>query len=111
VILLLNCLGKVSERILAKRLATLTKLPDSDLLYYDQMGGRQKKSTIDCLISLVHDIQVARNQGKQSTTIFIDVKGAFDHVSKNQLLRICLNLGLPKNLIKWILSFLSDRQI
>ena len=111
VISLLNCLGKVSEKILAKRLANLAELPDSDLLYYDQMGGRQKKSTIDSILSLVHDIQVARHQGKQTTAIFLDVKGAFDHVSKNQLLKICLDLGLPKNLIRWISSFLSDRQI
>jgi hypothetical protein len=35
VISLLNCLGKVSEKILAKRIATLAELPDLDLLYPD----------------------------------------------------------------------------
>jgi ribonuclease HI len=111
VISLLNCLGKVSEKILARRLADLAELPDSDLLYYDQMGGRQKKSTIDSLLSLTHDIQVARHNRETTSALFIDIKGAFDHVSVNQLLKICIDLGLPTNLIKWIYSFLSDRKI
>ena len=56
VISLLNCLGKVSEKILAKRLAELSESPDSDLLYHDQMGSRPKKSALDSVLSLVHDI-------------------------------------------------------
>jgi len=111
VISLLNCLGKVSEKILARRLSDLAELPDSDLLYYDQMGCRPKKSTIDSILSLTHDIQVARHHQKATSTLFIDIKGAFDHVSKNQLLKICIDLGLPINLIRWIYSFLSNRKI
>jgi ribonuclease HI len=111
VISLLNCLGKVSEKILAKRLADLADLPGSDLLYHDQMGGRPKRSAIDTVLSLVHDIQMAKNNKEIVSVLFIDVKGAFDHVSKNQMLRICTKLGLPLCLIRWISSFLSDRRI
>ena len=35
VVSLLNCLGKISEKILAKRLADLAESPESDLLYHD----------------------------------------------------------------------------
>lgn len=108
---MLNCLGKISEKILAKRLAYLAELPGSNLLHHDQMGGRQKKSAIDAVLSLVHDVQSAKRRKKLSSTLFVDVKGAFDHVSIDQLLRICLELGLPGTLIRWIQCFLSDRSI
>lgn len=109
VISLLNCLGKIAEKIIARRLSTLAE--SSSLLYYDQIGGRQRKSAIDAVMSLVHDIQTAKHRKEMTTTLFIDVKGAFDHVSTNQLLRVCIRLGLPSSLISWISSFLSDRKI
>jgi len=111
IVSLLNCLGKISEKILAKRLADLAESPDSDLLYHDQMGSRPKKSAIDSVLSLVHDIQMAKHRKKKSSTMFMDVKGAFDHVSVYQLLRICNRLGLPRPLIKWIYSFMSNRKV
>ena len=41
----------------------------------------------------------------------MNVKGAFDHVSANQLLKICQNLGLPKSLCSWIECFMNDRYL
>ena len=64
------------------------------------MGSRPKKSAIDSVLSLVHDIQMAQHQKKKTSTIFLDVKGAFDHVAVHQLLRICAKLGLPRSLIR-----------
>ncbi len=60
---------------------------------------------------LIHDIQVAKQDKKVISALFIDVKGAFDHVSANQLIKICIDLGLPKSLYSWINSFLMDRKI
>ena len=89
----------------------MSDLPDSDLLYYDQIGGRKGRLAIDIVLSLIYDIQMAKNAGNKTSILFVDIKGAFDHVSKNQMLRICIRLGLLRNLIQWIASFLSDRQI
>ena len=75
------------------------------------MGSRQRKSSIDSVLSLVHDIQAAKNRNKKTSTIFMDIKGAFDHVSTNQLLKISIKLGPPASLIKWIYSFLLNRKI
>ncbi|KKA17046.1 hypothetical protein T310_9336, partial [Rasamsonia emersonii CBS 393.64] len=99
----------IVEKIIARRLSTLAE--SSSLLYHDQIGGRQRKSAIDAVLSLVHDIQTARHRKEMTTTLFIDIKGAFDHVSINQLLKVCIRLGLPYSLISWISSFLSDRKI
>ena len=45
------------------------------------------------------------------SVLFMDIKGAFDHVSANQMLKICQKLQLPKSLCHWIKSFLQDRKI
>ena len=41
----------------------------------------------------------------------MDIKGAYDHVSANYLLKIYQKLKLPKSLCFWIRSFLQDRKV
>ena len=43
--------------------------------------------------------------------MFLDVKGAFDHVSANQLLSICKELELPIAFTQWVATFISNRKI
>jgi hypothetical protein len=90
-------MGKVAEKIIATRLAYLAAT--TDLLYNDQIGGRMQKSAIDAVISLVHDIQLAKHKKLVTSALFLDIKGAFDHVSANKLLQICQEMCLPKSLI------------
>jgi len=52
--MLLNCLGKISEKIIATRLSKLAEV--SDLLYKDQMGERRQRSAVDAALCLTHDI-------------------------------------------------------
>lgn len=109
VISLLNCLGKTSERIIATRLTIL--IETTDLIHPSQIGGRKHKSAIDATIVLTDYIQQERNAGRIVTTVFMDVKGAFDFVAKNQLLQILFDHGLPLCLIFWVKSFLEFRQL
>src|SRR5436189_4032752 len=109
VISLLNCLGKVAEKIIATRLSFLTE--STDLLDSDQIDGRRQKSAIDAVLSLVHNIQLAKHEKKVTSILFMNIKGAFDHVSGNQMLKICQKLQLPKSLCYWIKSFLQDRKM
>ena len=90
VIALLNCLGKVSERILAQRLGYLAET--TTLLHPTQIGGRLKKSAIDAALLLTNEVEVNKLQKRKTTTLFLDVKGTFDHVAKNQLLTILQQL-------------------
>jgi hypothetical protein len=53
VISLINCLGKVLEKILATRLAYLANIPNSGLLEEGQMGGRKQRSAIDAVLLLL----------------------------------------------------------
>jgi hypothetical protein len=88
VIALLNCLGKVVKRLLAKRLGALAEVSRNRLLHSSQIGGRAQKSAIDASLLLLNRIQEQKKLGLITSTIFLDVKGAFDHVSQNRLLAI-----------------------
>ncbi len=109
VISLLNCLGKVSERILARRLSYLAET--TNLLHNSQIGSRLKKSAIDVALLLKNEIELNKANKLKTTCLFLDVKGAFDHVAKNRLLQVLINLKLPISLIKWTSSFLEDRSL
>ena len=86
IIALLNYLGKISEKVIATRLAYLGET--TDLLHQSQLGGRKYRSAIDAALILTHDIQRAWTKGNIVFCLIIDVKGAFDHVSKDQLLKV-----------------------
>jgi hypothetical protein len=107
VISLLKCLGKVSERILAKRLSAMAE--SGPLLHNSQLGGRQGKSAVDTAMLLTDFIQTNKARHRKTSTVFLDVKGAFDHVSKERLLKILIKLRLPHSIVSWTKSFLEDR--
>jgi ribonuclease HI len=109
VISLLNCLGKAFEKILATRLSYLAET--GNLLQDTQIGGRKQKSALDACLLLQTKIQEAWKKKHTTALLFIDVKGAFDHVSANQLLAMCKKLQLPLALIRWISFFLSERSM
>jgi ribonuclease HI len=109
VISLLNCLGKVSERILAQRLGFLAET--TNLLHPTQIGGRLRKSAIDAALLLTNKVEQNKRLKLKTTTLFLDVKGAFDHVAKNQLLAILKRLRLPPSLIAWVSSFMENRSL
>src|ERR1700709_678607 len=109
VIALLNCLGKVLERILARRLSYLAKT--TNLLYISQIGSRLYKSAIDVALLLKNKVKVNKTNKLKTTTLFLDIKGAFDYISKNRLIEVLVNLKLPISLIKWVLSFINNRML
>src|SRR5690606_36876232 len=47
IVALLNCLGKIAEKIVATRLSSLCE--SLDLLYKDQIGGRKQRSAVDAI--------------------------------------------------------------
>ena len=109
VIVLLNCLGKVSEKIIAKRLSYLSEA--NQLLHMQQMGGRRQRTAIDAAMALTHDIQCAKNVKRITSVLFLDVKGAFDHVSKERLIQVLRQMTLPPPLLSWVRNFLSERRL
>ena len=103
------------EKIYATRLSYLANT--SGLLHSSQLGGRKQRSTtIDAALPLTQYIDEQRKSRKVpshtiTTSIFLDIQGGFDHVSKENLLGILEKLCLPRAFINWVNSFLSNRSI
>ena len=94
---------------MANRLAYLSE--KHNILYPDQIGGRRQRSAIDAALSLVHDIEIAKSNRLKTSVLFLDVKGAFDNVSKVRLIKTLKDIGIPTQLISWIDCFISNRLI
>ena len=109
IICLLNCLGKVSERILANRLSKLAEL--GPLLSDSQMGGRRKRSAVDTAMLFTDFIERSKAKGHKASAVFLDVKGAFDHILHPRLLRILIQKRLPYAIVTWVRSFLEGRLV
>ncbi len=59
-------------------------MPGLVKIYIKNWGsGLSKQSCRSYYMLLNHDIQLAKQDKKVSSALFIDVKGAFDHVSAN----------------------------
>ena len=83
-ITLLECLAKILERIVARRLTYLAgKL---NLIPPTQFGGRSNCSTDDAILTFLTDVQSAWNAGKVTSALTFNIKGFFDFVNHNRLL-------------------------
>ena len=109
VISLLNCLGKVVEKLVAEQLALYCETYSK--LHPGQIGARKERSAIDAVSVLVHIVQESWEEKKLAGALFMDVKGAFDHVSRSQLLKRMVELGIDGDLVAWTRSFLTERKI
>jgi len=69
------------------------------------------KLAINAALLLQNKAEVNKAHKLKTSTLFLDIKGAFDHVSKNRLIQILANLKLPLSLILWILSFFENYKL
>ena len=93
IMILLNCLSKIFEKIIATRLSHFVE--HSNLLHNEQMRGRKNRSAIDASLCLLHDIQIAKKSKNIFSYQFLDVKDTFNHVSTDRLILILKNLKTP----------------
>jgi Reverse transcriptase (RNA-dependent DNA polymerase) len=101
VISLLNCLTKVIEKIIARRLAIMAKF--KTLLHMHQIGGRRQKSAIDAVMVLIQKVQAnwrTRKRDSITSVLTLDVKNAYPTVRAAPFAKICIQLKLLTELIK-----------
>ncbi len=60
------------------------------------MGARKERSAIDIVAMLV---QEKWSEKKLADALFMDVKGAFDHISRSQLLKRMIDFGIDGDLV------------
>jgi len=105
-ITLLECLGKVLEKIVARRLTYLAG--KHGLVPANQFRGCSNSSTIDALLSFTNDVQCAWNHKLVTSAPTFDIKGYFDFINHNRLLSELCRKRIPLAYVRWVASFLSD---
>ncbi|GBE90187.1 hypothetical protein SCP_1900360 [Sparassis crispa] len=105
---LLDCLGKVLKRLQAQCLAHYATA--FNLVSPSQFGARPGSSTTDAILTVVHDIDAARDHKLVTSALTFDIKGFFDFVNHSRLLSVLRQKNLPLPLIRWVASFLSNRR-
>ncbi len=68
-------------------------------LHQGQIGAQKNRCAIDAVASLVHKVESYWAEKKLAAALFMDVKGAFDHVSRTRLAERMIELGVDGDLI------------
>lgn len=103
---LLSCLGKGLERLIARRLEHASVV--AGVLPRQVARALPKRSAIDIVNTLVHDIEIALNRKLVATMVTRDIEGAFDTTLCFRLLYILKTQAWPPNVVSWVSSFVAD---
>ncbi|GBN19486.1 Putative protein in type-1 retrotransposable element R1DM [Araneus ventricosus] len=101
--------GKVLDKLITQRV--LFHLLSNNLIHPNQFGFLPGKSAPDTIIQLKAWIAEARQEGKHSVIISLDVKSAFSRVWWPMVLHILKHLNCPSNIFKLTSSFLDKRKV
>jgi len=69
-IILLECIGKILEKIIAHRLTFIVDC--YELISGAQSGGKANSATTNVILSFVHDIHITWNHGKVTSVLTFD---------------------------------------
>ena len=106
-IALASCFLKILEKMIHCRLNFY--IEHNNLLSPTQFGFRRNLSGLDCLALLTSYIHLGFNENKFVVVLFLDIKGAFDSVNPNILIRDLLDINIPFKIRKFIFNLLSYR--
>jgi hypothetical protein len=106
---LLNCLGKIQERIVFQKIYRYLKI--NNLLTWKNSGFKELDSAMNQLLFITDKIHRALEEGKEITLVFLDVSKAFDRVWHSGLLHKVRCMGIEGRLFDWLCNYLSDRKI
>jgi hypothetical protein len=101
IISLLNCLAKIMEKIVARRLAVIAKF--KTLLHMHQIGGRRQKSAINAVMILIQKMQAnwrTRKRDSITSVLTLNIKNTYPTVRAAPFAKICIQMKLPTELIK-----------
>ena len=90
-------MGKILEKVVANELSRIYE--KRSLLHPEQINTRKNRSVVDAVILLIYEVQSRWKKGEKAAVLFIDVKGAFDHVSGKILAERMTDLGLDGDLV------------
>ena len=105
---LTNHLTKIFERVIRKEI--VDHLVAEELMNITQHGFRSNHSTITQIVCFYDSVLTYLEEGKSVDAIYLDFAKAFDKVDHQILLKKTESMGIKGKLLKWIESFLTNRQ-
>jgi len=109
VISLLDVISKLLERTAAHLIAD--HLERKQGLHQGQFGCRKRRSCVDAVAILMNRTQQAWKKKRVAGALFMDVKSAFNNINKTVLGKRMEELGVEADLIRWTMSFMTDRRV
>ena len=70
----------------------------------------KERSTVTQLLQVLHDIKKTVIKGEQVDMVYLDFEKAFDKVPHDLLIEKLQSFGIYGNLLKWLNSYLTNRQ-
>lgn len=98
---------KIFEHILSKQL--FSYLERTNLFFPNQSGFRRKLSTVTQLVPTIHDFSKVLNESEPVDAVCLELSKAFELVPHAEVLGKFNLLGVNKELINWIKSYLTSR--
>jgi ribonuclease HI len=106
---LLNCLGKMVEKVVASLISEQCESVGG--FHPGQYGCRAKRSAVDAVGVAIAQVQEAWSRKVIAGALLMDVAAAFPSVARGCLLRKMRNAKLDECLVRWTDSFMQDRRV
>jgi len=109
-IALQNSLAKLVEKIVADRITETVE--KENLLPWNQMGARKKRSTLSAIDLLIGSVQTAwkARPGCVVSMLSLDISGAFPNTSHERLEWVLKQKGFPYWVTRFVVDFLHGRR-
>ena len=108
VIVLLQTVSKILERIIASRLSPLARMVG--LVKRNQCRSLPGLSTFDACEALSQEVRTLQRPALKASTLFLDIKGGFDNISCLVLTSLLRRKDIPHYLVSWARFFLTERK-
>ena len=99
---------KIFERVIQKKLVEY--LEEHNLISSSQHGFRRGRSCLSELLDHYNELIDNFGASQDSDVIYLDFSKAFDKVDHNLLIKKLQRYGIAGKLLRWIESFISNRQ-
>ena len=108
-IVLLNTLGKLIKKVIAKRLQFI--VVSNNFVHLSQLSGLKFKSTADAGVVLTHIIWSGWTKGRTTSTLAFDIAQFFPSLNHHFLILVLEKAGLNPKVLNFFANYLIQRSM
>jgi hypothetical protein len=103
---LLECTGKLLEKVIANRLGADER--NFNLIGCMQFGSRKYHSTPDTTTLLRYKAEMTIQSGNIGRVLLLDISHFFDHLNPATMVATLADLGIDSNTCAWVHGFMTE---